>query len=146
MRAHQAEYPVAMLCRVLQVSESRYYGWQKRTPSARARRDAEGLALIAASQARSAATYGAPPVHEDLAEAGQRVGRMRDRILQRSLELARDRYRAGYASYLEELDAQRNLFSAQREAITIREGRLANLVTLYETLGGGWAGTPAEAR
>lgn len=77
MSAHQAEYPVATLCRVLQVSESGYYAWRQRPPSARARRDAELLALITASHERSAATYGAPRVHEDLAEAGHRVGRKR---------------------------------------------------------------------
>lgn len=87
MRAHQAEYPVAMLCRVLQVSESGFYAWQKRTPSARARRDAELLVLITASHARSDATYGAPRVHEDLAEAGHRVGRKRVARLMRAAGL-----------------------------------------------------------
>ena len=87
MRAHQAEYPVATLCRVVQVSESGYYAWRKRAPSARARRDAELLALIAASHERSDATYGAPRVHEDLAEAGHRVGRKRVARLMRAAGL-----------------------------------------------------------
>jgi outer membrane protein TolC len=56
------------------------------------------------------------------------------------------RDQAGHASYLEELDAQRNRFSAQREAIVLRERQLANLVTLYAVLGGGWTGVRTAAR
>jgi putative transposase len=53
----------------------------------RAQRDAELLALITASHARSDATYGAPRVHEDLAEAGHRVGRKRVARLMRAAGL-----------------------------------------------------------
>lgn len=59
-------------------------------------------------------------------------------ILQRSLALARDRYHNGYASYLEELDAQRNLFQSDLAAINVREDQLNNLVQLWAALGGGW--------
>ena len=87
MRAHQADYPAAMLCRVLRVSESGYHAWRKRAPSARARRDAELLTLIEASHQRSDATYGAPRAYEDLAEAGHRVGRKRVARLMRAAGL-----------------------------------------------------------
>lgn len=59
-------------------------------------------------------------------------------ILQRSLNLARDRYRGGYASYLDELDAQRNLFAVELNAITVREQQLNALVRVWASLGGGW--------
>lgn len=59
-------------------------------------------------------------------------------VLQRSLALAADRYRGGYASYLEQLDAQRNLFQVELDAITVREEQINNLVTLWAALGGGW--------
>lgn len=73
-----------------------------------------------------------------------RIGRARADLLRRAADRAGGR--DGYASYLEELDARRNLFAAQREAIVLRESQLANLVTLYETLGGGWSsGAPADA-
>ncbi|CAB5668804.1 Probable efflux pump outer membrane protein ttgC precursor [Delftia tsuruhatensis] len=62
----------------------------------------------------------------------------REAVLQRSLGFARDRYEAGYASYLEELDAQRNLFQAQQEVIRLRLGQLENAIALYQALGGGW--------
>jgi multidrug efflux system outer membrane protein len=56
----------------------------------------------------------------------------------RSLELAKYRYQQGLVDFLNVLDAQRQLYQAE-DALTISQGRLAsNLVTLYESLGGGW--------
>ena len=49
------------------------------------------------------------------------------------------RYRNGIASALDLLDAQRSLFAAQQSAVTTRLLQLQNQVTLYKTLGGGWA-------
>lgn len=72
-----------------------------------------------------------------LGEQAERV-RSRREILTRSLTLARDRYRGGYSSYLEELDAQRNLFNTELAAIQLRENRVNNLIALYQALGGGW--------
>lgn len=50
----------------------------------------------------------------------------RRQVLQQSLRFAHDRYEAGHASDLEELDAQRNLYAAE----------LDNRVQLYKALGG----------
>ena len=66
----------------------------------------------------------------------------RRRTLARSLEIARDRYRSGYSSYLDELDAQRNLFNLDLAAVQVRESQLNNVISLYQALGGGW--TPAR--
>ncbi|WP_312272100.1 efflux transporter outer membrane subunit [Pseudomonas sp.] len=66
----------------------------------------------------------------------------RQRTLARSLEIARDRYRSGYSSYLDELDAQRNLFNLDLAAVQVRESQLNNVISLYQALGGGW--TPAR--
>lgn len=49
------------------------------------------------------------------------------------------RYRSGTASYLDLLDAQRSLFTAQQQAIEANLARLQNQVTLYRVLGGGWS-------
>jgi putative transposase len=68
---------VATLCRVLGVSESGFYAWRDRPPSARARRDAELVLPIVASHAASDGTYGAPRILEDLREQGERVGQKR---------------------------------------------------------------------
>lgn len=48
------------------------------------------------------------------------------------------RYRNGASSYLDLLDAQRSLFSAEQAAVQANLQRLQNQVTLYRVLGGGW--------
>jgi multidrug efflux system outer membrane protein len=55
----------------------------------------------------------------------------------KAFSLADLRFRNGVDSYLTVLDAQRSLYSAQQGLISVRLGRLQNLVTLYKALGGG---------
>jgi multidrug efflux system outer membrane protein len=55
-----------------------------------------------------------------------------------TLRIARNRYRNGYASYLEELDAQRTLYNADVARLQLRTRLLAASVDLYRALGGGW--------
>jgi outer membrane protein, multidrug efflux system len=52
--------------------------------------------------------------------------------------LAEVRFRSGLDSYLTTLDAQRSLYSAQQQLVVLRQAELANQVTLYKALGGGW--------
>ena len=59
--------------------------------------------------------------------------------------LADLRYRAGAASYLDALDAQRSLFVAQQALVQARALQLQNLVALYRVLGGGWKQESASA-
>lgn len=54
------------------------------------------------------------------------------------LRIAHNRYANGYASYLEELDAQRNAFAAENNVLQLRANLLAAHVDLYRALGGGW--------
>ena len=54
--------------------------------------------------------------------------------------IARARYREGVADYLEVLDAERNLFSAEQQLLSTRRAWLQNRATLFVSLGGG-AGT-----
>ncbi|MBZ8138659.1 multidrug transporter [Rubrivivax gelatinosus] len=60
------------------------------------------------------------------------------RAEQGRFELADLRYRNGAASYLDVLDAQRSLFSAQQSEVQVRALHAQNLVALYRVLGGGW--------
>jgi len=53
-----------------------------------------------------------------------------------TLNLTNARYRGGIDTYLTSLDAQRQLYSAQRTLVTTQLVRATNLVTLYRTLGG----------
>ena len=74
----------------------------------------------------------------------QVAAQMRAVDAQRAIaEIARIRYREGVANYLEVLDAERNLFTAEQTLIATRRGELENLVSLYIALGGGATeGTP----
>lgn len=58
--------------------------------------------------------------------------------LRRYAELARLRYENGYTSYLEVVDAERTLFSADLNRITLQRDALATTVTLFAALGGSW--------
>ena len=56
-----------------------------------------------------------------------------------SFNLADLRYRNGAASYLDVLDAQRSLFTAQQALVQVQALQAQNLMTLYKVLGGGWS-------
>lgn len=58
--------------------------------------------------------------------------------LEEALRIARNRHRAGYTVYLEELDAERSLFNAEQLAVQLRSELLVTHVNLYRALGGGW--------
>lgn len=62
----------------------------------------------------------------------------------RSAELARKLYDAGRSSYLDLLDAQRNLAAVERTAVQLRGDRALTTVALIRALGGGWD-APAAA-
>ncbi len=55
------------------------------------------------------------------------------------LELVVMRYKGGVSNYLEVLDAQRSLFSAENDQVTSEATRRLALVSLYKALGGGWS-------
>jgi putative transposase len=88
VKANQANYPVTVMCRLLEVSTSGYYAWLNRRPSKRAQEDAILADRIRWIYLRSRRTYGSPRVYEELRDEGVRVGRkrvarlMRDACLQ----------------------------------------------------------------
>ena len=84
MKGHQADHPIATVCRVLGVSPSGYYAWHQRAPSARAQRDAELTMQLHTIHLESRGTYGAPRVHAELAAQGIHVGRKRVARLMRA--------------------------------------------------------------
>jgi multidrug efflux system outer membrane protein len=57
---------------------------------------------------------------------------------QRAYTVSNQLFRQGIANYLSVLDSQRSLYVAQQTLVLTRLQRLANLVTLYQVLGGGW--------
>jgi len=62
----------------------------------------------------------------------------------RSAELAQQLYDAGRSSYLDLLDAQRNLATVERNAVQLRGSREVTTVALIRSLGGGWDDTIGE--
>jgi putative transposase len=77
----RSQYPVAMMCRVLQVSTSGYYAWRVRPESERAKTDRELTRVIRRVHADSKQVYGRPKITAELKEEGfdcgeRRVGRL----------------------------------------------------------------------
>ncbi len=56
-----------------------------------------------------------------------------------ALRNASNRYRAGYSAYIDQLDAQRGLLTAELSLVQARADRLTAYVTLYQAMGGGWS-------
>lgn len=84
---YQADYPISMMCRVLEVSTSGYYAWQNRAPSARSIKDRVLSEMIKTYHKASYETYGAPRIHADLRDAGIRISRKRVARLMREAGL-----------------------------------------------------------
>lgn len=83
------------------------------------------------------ALSGAQRLANQLQHAQQRAS-----TLARNAAWAQDRFDAGYSSYLEVLDAQRNHHAAQLEVVRLQQQSVDNRVALYKALGGGWQPQP----
>ncbi len=85
---------------------------------------------------------------DDSLAAVQHAAEFRDAIsrrvetLRRGVELANERYENGYSDYLEVLDTERSLFSAELQLATARGDYQRALVNLYRALGGDWTTVP----
>lgn len=77
------------------------------------------------------AVYGT--VNEQLAAQESLV-----RAVAETYRLSNARYDKGVDSYLSVLDAQRSLYTEQQQLVRMRLAKMANQVTLYAVLGGGW--------
>lgn len=117
------------------------FDWGRRRAQVRQGR-AQAAELIATYQVTVQAAF------QDVADA--LVGRRRyaeqiaaqERTVaaqRRIARAARLRYDNGIAIYLEVLDAERNLFTAEQQLVELRTIELQNAVTLYTALGGGAA-------
>lgn len=87
IKAHQAVYPITMLCRVLGVSTSGYYAWCDRPVSQRAKDDEKLTELIKGFHQRSNGTYGAPRIFQDLREVGVHISHKRVARLMRQANI-----------------------------------------------------------
>jgi putative transposase len=147
-------WPVAAMCRVLQVSTAGFYAWQRRPRSAHEKEDERLKVLIGVSFDESRKTYGSPRVHKDL--AGEHVGRNRIiRLMQAGGLVARvkRRYRSTTMSDHDqpiapnvlnrefEAEAPNQRWVGDTTELLTPSGKfyLAAIVDLYARLVVGWA-------
>lgn len=90
---HAKLYPVSTLCRVLEVSVSGYYDWQKREPSRHEREDGKLAKQIHRLFYAKRQVYGSPRIHAELAAQGIRCSKERVARLMREMELVAKRHR-----------------------------------------------------
>ena len=77
IQTEKATYPLAKLCRWLDVTRSGFYAWRGRPESTHTRDDRRLKVLVRASFEASKQRYGSPRVHEDLLEQDEYVSRKR---------------------------------------------------------------------
>jgi putative transposase len=95
MSANQAGFPIAAMARVLGVSKAGYYAWLHRPASGHAMADAALLKRVRTIHASSRHTYGAPRIHADLRQRGERHSRKRIARLMREAGLVGASHRRG---------------------------------------------------
>lgn len=89
MEVEKANYPIALMCRVLGVSRSAYYAWRGRPrPTVKEREDAELLQVVHAVHSESRHTYGRPRIQHALRRRGHHVGTTRLRRLMKTAGVA----------------------------------------------------------
>ena len=77
MKAHQAEFSVRAMCRMLRVHFSGFYAWLKEPLSRRARDDARQTDLIRQAWTESGRIYGYRKLADDLRDFGEQVSENR---------------------------------------------------------------------
>ena len=77
IRAHQTEFGVRAMCRVLQVHFSGFYAWLKEPLSLRAQDDVRQTALIRQAWSDSGKVYGYRKLADDLRDLGEQVSENR---------------------------------------------------------------------
>ncbi len=90
---HRHEYPITIMCRVLEVSVSGYYAWCHRTPSQHSREDAQLAEQVKTAFQANRGVYGSPRVHAELQAQGITCARKRVARLMREQGLAARRPR-----------------------------------------------------
>lgn len=77
IRAEEATYPVAVMCRLLNVSRSGYYAWKAQEPSKRAKQDEVLVEHAREAHRVGRRCYGSPRIHRELRARGIRTSKKR---------------------------------------------------------------------
>ena len=81
IRAHESQFDIRMMCRLMEVSVSGYYRWRERPPAARTIRDADLIDRLKEHHRLSRQTYGRPRLQAALRNDGVCVSGKRVRRL-----------------------------------------------------------------
>jgi putative transposase len=107
MSAHQAVLPIAVMARVLRVSEAGFHAWRQRPASAHAIADAALLKRVRTIHASSRETYRAPRAHAELRAGGEKHGRKRiARLMHKGGLVGASRRRSGVTTTRRDRDAR----------------------------------------
>lgn len=110
----------------------------------------ERRVLIVGISDASAPFESFPVLHTRYSQDAQEQGR-RDRLneaaqqSQLAVDLATEQYKAGLADFLSVLDAQRELYAEEDQAVQSQTSVTTNVIALYRALGGGWNVGPVVA-
>jgi putative transposase len=125
MSTHQAVFRIAVMARVLGVSESGFHAWRRRAASAHAIADVALLKRIRTIHAGSRETYGAPRVHAELRAGGEKHGRKRIARLMRVAGLVGvSRRRGGITTTRRDKEARPAPDLVDRNFVAIRPNQL----------------------
>jgi len=125
VKANQAKHSVRVMCRLLKVSKSGFYAWDRHVISARERSDIELTVRIRAIHQRSRETYGAPKIHAELADDhGIRVGRKRVARLMRSAGIRGATLRKFVVTTVSDLESRNPADLVERRFYAERPNRL----------------------
>ncbi len=113
-------------------------------------REAEALrqqALIAYQQAIQSAFRDVNDALAAQSQTKRQLAAQKDQVdsLVQYSDIARLRYENGYSDYLELLDAERSLFTAQLSYTQTKGALHQSLISLYKAMGGGWVDTLVPA-
>jgi putative transposase len=156
MAEHRHEYPMTIMCRVLEVSASGYSAWCQRPPSRHSREDAHLAEQVKMALQANRRVSGSPRIHADLQAQGTPCARKRVARLMREQELfaQRPRHRrittksepgAQVAPHLLErdfsADEPNTQWRAETTSIWTAEGwlSLAVVLDLCSRMVGGWS-------
>jgi putative transposase len=156
IQAEKASFPIELMCRLLEVSRSGFYAWQRRGHSGRAERDRELVHQIGQIYQRSRGTYGSPRIWAELRARGQNCSSKRVARLMKQQGLSarrrRVKMRTTDSAHQQPVAPERlgRHFEAERPNevwvtdityIPTREGwlYLAAILDLYSRMAVGWA-------
>lgn len=114
IRAHQEQYPLRTLCRMMGVHRSGYYAWSKQPKSLRQREDERLAGFIKQFWLESGCIYGYRKIHDDLRELGESCGRnrvariMRQAGIKAQIGYRKPRYKSGKVAVLAENHLNQN--------------------------------------